>query len=64
MLEIFEALPVNNLKVEKVDIGKVIKVEDRFPTVICGSGCIKIMGLVDLSGKSRLPLLKFRTRFK
>lgn len=44
--------------------GKVIFMDHGRPVVVCGTGLLRIDGLVDAkTGKSFLPLARFRTRF-
>jgi methionyl-tRNA formyltransferase len=44
--------------------GKVLFLEEGHPVVICGNGMLKIIDATDRqSGRSILPLKKFRTRF-
>jgi len=44
--------------------GKVIFVEDGCPIVVCGVGLLKLIEILDINGKSIIPLKKFRLRFK
>lgn len=61
---------LNSEKVDDVTIvrrhpGKVIFLDQGFPTVVCGTGLLKITDLRDgVSGASVLPWRKFRTRFR
>lgn len=53
----------NDVNIENREAGKVIFVEQGFPVIVCGKGLIKITTAIDESGKSILPLNKFRSRF-
>jgi methionyl-tRNA formyltransferase len=53
-----------DVKIENRDVGKVIFVRDNLPVVVCGTGLLKITGCVaDESGRTMLPLSRFRVRF-
>ena len=55
---------IEDKKIENRTPGKVLYKEDCNPIVICGTGLIKIMSLLDNETKEEmLPLRKFRTRF-
>lgn len=56
---------VDDLIIENRHFGKVLKVQDGFPIVICGSGMLKILEAHydDEFKNSILPLDKFRSRF-
>lgn len=57
-----ECLP--DVTIENRESGKVIRLENSFPVVVCGEGLLRIVELIDdQSGKSLLPLERFRTRF-
>jgi methionyl-tRNA formyltransferase len=58
-------IAISDLKIEdrKSSIGKVILIDDGSPVVVCVTGLLKIIGVVNIDGKSMLPLSKFRTRF-
>ena len=56
------ALP--DVKIENRSPGKVIRIQDDRPVVVCGSGLLLIANAVDsTSGASLLPLKSFRSRF-
>lgn len=63
-LRIMEATTVKDVSIINRTPGKVIFVENGEPVIICGQGLLKIMQLFDNNGNSRLPLKKFRSRFK
>jgi len=55
---------VPDVKIENRKAGKVIRVEDGLPTVVCGKGLLKIISATDQwRDISALPLKKFRTQF-
>ncbi|WP_083254260.1 methionyl-tRNA formyltransferase [Pandoraea sp. ISTKB] len=57
-----QALP--DVPIENRTPGKVIRVDNGLPVVVCGRGLLKITELTDIaSGESLLPLAKFRSRF-
>ena len=61
---ITEAQIVNDCKIENRDNGKVIKIENGKPLVVCQTGILKILEAFDFTtGKSILPIKKFRSRF-
>jgi methionyl-tRNA formyltransferase len=53
----------SDLNIENRDIGKVIFLKESCPIIICGEGLIKVNKARDLTGKSIIPLKKFRSRF-
>lgn len=56
------ALP--DLNIENRTCGKVIFVQDGVPTIVCGQGLIKVLAMnEDSTGRSALPLRRFRSRF-
>ena len=60
--EIIEDIIVEN---REEAIGKVVKVTDGMPSVICRNGILKLTELIyTKSGGDVLPLKKFRTRFE
>ncbi|MEQ6886641.1 formyltransferase family protein [Salicola sp. Rm-C-2C1-2] len=56
---------VKDVKVESrnAHIGKVIFMDNGCPTVICGTGLIKLLNVIDENGDSLIGRLPFRTRF-
>jgi methionyl-tRNA formyltransferase len=57
-----QALP--DVTIENRTPGKVIRMDDGLPVVVCGSGLLRISDLEDVStGASLLPLARFRSRF-
>lgn len=59
-----EVEPLPDVKIENRTPGKVIRMDNCFPIVVCGTGILKVLDLYDdLKGESMLPLTRFRTRF-
>jgi len=61
-----EAEIVDDLNLELRHVGKVLEVDDAgMPTVICGSGLLKVQRIESACDERKplLPLAKFRTRF-
>ena len=59
-----EAEIAEDIKIMNRNPGKVVFLKEGIPTVVCGSGLIKITDAFELeTKKSILPLKKFRTRF-
>lgn len=44
-------------------LGKVIFMDEGYPTVVCGKGLVKLVNVLDESGKSLIGKIPFRTRF-
>lgn len=58
------AAAVADVTVENRAPGKVIRIDDGLPVVVCGSGLLRIGELTDAAtGTSLLPLARFRSRF-
>jgi len=56
---------IPDVQIENRDVGKVMFIKDQKPIVICKTGLIRIDKATYIgSGKSALPLTKFRSRFK
>ena len=55
---------VADVKIENRDPGKVIFMKDGYPTIVCGSGLLKITKMKTEDGVSCLPMNKFRVWFK
>lgn len=61
---ITEASSVPDLAIENRCPGKVLRVQDGLPLVVCGSGLLLIEdGIYEASGSPLLPLKSFRSRF-
>ena len=60
---ILEVEEVPDVVIENRTPGKVIFMNSGKPTVVCGSGLIQIVRMVDDNGRSLLPLKRFRIRF-
>jgi methionyl-tRNA formyltransferase len=64
LVRVFECTEVPDVSIENRDVGKVIRVEDGCPVVVCGTGLLKLTRVVfDDAGESALPLSRFRVRF-
>ena len=65
-VRIYDAVAVNDVKIEQRHCGKLIFVDDAKPVIICGTGLLKIMDAEIEDGDKRIPffpLSKFRIRF-
>lgn len=64
-VRVLEAEVVKDVVVEKrySHIGKVIFLESGKPTVVCGTGLMKLTNIVDREGGSMIGKISFRTRF-
>ena len=62
---ILEALPRKDLEIESrgSHIGKVLFLDGGKPTIICGSGLIQLVDVLDMEGSSLINKIPFRTRF-
>ncbi|CAJ1809344.1 methionyl-tRNA formyltransferase [Aeromonas veronii] len=54
---------ISEFKAERYHPGKVISINNGFPIVMGADGALILKEVTDLSGKSILPLEKFRVRF-
>ncbi len=56
---------VKDVEVEsrKSHLGKVIFMDEGYPTVVCGKGLVKLINICDENGKSLIGKIPFRTRF-
>jgi methionyl-tRNA formyltransferase len=64
LIRIWEAtLLEHDVKFEIRDHGKVWKIEDGKPIIICKNGLLKILRATYEDGRNLLPLVKFRLRF-
>lgn len=62
-IRILEAELVEDVKIENRDVGKVIFVKNGFPVIVCGSGLIKLLKVVDDKNQENiLPFKNFRIR--
>lgn len=65
VVRIREAEAIDDVSIVNRTAGKVIFTNDSKPVVVCGQGLLMITDLVDgKTGKSLLPLSRFRSRFK
>jgi methionyl-tRNA formyltransferase len=63
-VRILEAEIFPDVEIVNRDAGKVIFVENGLPVIVCQSGLLKLVKVIeDSSGKNMLPLKKFRSRF-
>lgn len=64
LARIGHATAVADVTVENRTPGKVIRIDDGLPVIVCGSGLLRIGELTDATtGASLLPLARFRSRF-
>lgn len=62
-IRIFEAETESEVKIENRDVGKIIFVKDEYPVIVCGSGLLKLLKVVDdQTQESILPLRNFRLK--
>lgn len=52
-----------SIKIEVLHIGKVVKIKDGYPIVICKKNALIILEALDEDGNSIVPFSKIRTRF-
>ncbi len=65
ILVIHNAIPIEDVKIENSDVGKVIFIQQDRLVVVCGQGLLKIDEAVfENSNESIFPLKKLRNRFK
>lgn len=64
ILRVLDCEPVDDVFVENRMPGKMIFHDDGCPVVVCGKGLLKLTEIRDDEGNNRLPLKKFRNRFK
>lgn len=58
-----ESVPDVNVESRSEAIGKVLRVDDGCPVVVCASGLIRLKRVMSEAGETLLPLKVFRTRF-
>ena len=63
-LRILDCELVNDVVIENRMPGKMIFLDNGCPVVVCGEGLLKLTEVTDNEGNNRLPLKKFRNRFK
>ncbi len=62
-IRVIEATIENDVDIENRDIGKVIFVRDKCPIIVCSSGLLKLVNVIDDKTKeSLIPFRKFRVR--
>lgn len=60
-VRILEAELITDVTIENRDVGKLIFVKNNFPVIVCGSGLIKILKIIDdKTGIDMLPFNSFR----
>ena len=62
-ISITSAEIIEDLNISNRNPGKVLFLNDGFPTITCGSGLLRILEAYDSAGNSVIPLKQFRTRF-
>ena len=64
-IRILDVELVKDVEVEsrKSHLGKIIFMDEGYPTVVCGKGLVKLINVRDESGKSLIGKIPFRTRF-
>lgn len=61
---IMDCIELPDVNIENRDAGKIIFLQGKHPVVVCGSGLLKIMSMVnEKTSQNAIPLQKFRTRF-
>lgn len=64
LIRITDAVEEKDVKIENRTPGKVLFNRDGFPTVVCGSGLLRILNAVSDTDQSPVvPLSRFRSRF-
>ncbi len=64
VVTIKDGVAVPDQRIEIRQPGKVLRMDDGRPVVVCGEGLYKIEEMVDSDEETVLPLERFRTRFK
>ena len=65
LVRILDAAVEADVTIEQRTPGKIIFVRDQIPTVVCGSGLLRLLDVRDAAGETKLlPLRKFRIRFR
>ena len=64
-VRVLEVEVVDDVTIENREAGKVIFIDNGKPVIVCGSGLLKIITMIDANTlESILPLKNFRIRFK
>lgn len=63
LVYILDAELIEGISLEKVDLGKVIMVDNGCPLVIANDGLVKLKKILDVNSLDILPIKKFRSRF-
>ena len=62
-IRILEAETESDVRIENRSVGKIIFVKDEYPIIVCGSGLLKLLKVVDdQTQESLLPFQNFRLR--
>lgn len=62
-IRILEAQLENDVHIENRDVGKVIFVKNQFPVIVCGSGLLRLLKVIDdKTQENLLPFKNFRVR--
>jgi methionyl-tRNA formyltransferase len=62
-IRILEARILRDVKIEIRDIGKVIFIKEKHPVIVCGSGLLELVNVIDDQTQENLiPFKKFRIR--
>ncbi|MFD2552520.1 methionyl-tRNA formyltransferase [Bizionia sediminis] len=62
-VRILEAELESDVEIENRDVGKVIFLKNKFPVIVCGSGLLKLLKVIDdKTQENLLPLKNFRIR--
>lgn len=62
-IRILEAKIESDVQIENRDVGKVIFIKEKHPVIVCGSGLIKLVNVIDdRTQENLLPFKNFRTR--
>ncbi len=57
------AIEAEDVTFEIRDCGKIWKLDDGYPIVVCGSGMLRLTEISDENGESMLPITRLRQRF-
>lgn len=63
VVRVAKARTMADVNIENRSPGKVIFVEANLPVIVCGTGLLQLLDVVNELGESVLPLKQFRSRF-
>lgn len=63
IVTIHAAEEIADIVIANRDCGKVVRISNSEPIVVCGSGLLKITSATDVDGQNVIPLRRFRSRF-